>query len=114
RPGEDLIAVSGWASLPNGRGLPKLVLISYGEQRKFITGAVVGSMNRPDIESLRSDARYLHAGWQAFFRAKFLPLGEGALKAWVYDAAEKKFLRIAESGGEKRFRVAKDDVEQRK
>jgi hypothetical protein len=101
----DQVTVSGWASLPGGRGLPKVVLISYGDEKTFITGAVVGWGGRPDIATLRRDPRYLHSGWRVSFPAKFLPAGEGILKAWVYDPAEKKFLRLPESGGEKQFRV---------
>jgi len=101
----DQVTVSGRASLPGGRGLPKVVLISYGDEKTFITGAVVGWGGRPDIATLRRDPRYLHSGWRVSFPAKFLPAGEGILKAWVYDPAEKKFLRLPESGGEKQFRV---------
>jgi hypothetical protein len=105
RQSKDEITVSGWASLPAGRGLPKVVMISYGDQKTFITGAVVGMVDRPDIAALRRDARYFHAGWKASFPAKFLPLGEGILKAWVYDSAEKRFIRIPDSGGEKQYKV---------
>jgi hypothetical protein len=105
RHSKDKVTVSGWASLPAGRGPPKLVLISYDEQKTFVTGAVVGWVDRTDIAARRGDPRYLHSGWQASFSAKFLPMGKGILKAWVYDAAEKKFLRIPASGGEKRFNV---------
>lgn len=105
RQHKDEITVSGWASLPKGRGLPKVVLISYGDQKTFITGAVVGIMARPEIATIRRDAHYLYSGWRVSFPAEFLPTGEGVLKAWVYDAAEKKFVRMPESGAEKRFRV---------
>ena len=101
---KDELTVSGWASLPGGRGLPKVVMISYGEQKTFITGAVVGWVNRPDIAALQRDPRYLHSGWSVSFPAKFLPPGEGRLKAWVYDAAEKRFIRLPETG-ETRFNI---------
>ncbi len=102
---KDEVTVSGWASPPEVRGVPKLILISYGNQRTFITGAVVGGVARPDLAALRRDPRYLHSGWTVSFPAKFLPPGEGILKAWVYDSTEKKFTRLAESGGEKQFKV---------
>src|SRR5579859_810191 len=105
RRDKDEVTVSGWASLPQGRGLPKVVMISYGERKTFITGAVVGWVDRPDIAALRRDPRYFHSGWKVSFPAKFLPAGEGVLKAWVYDAAEKKFIRMPESGEEKRFKA---------
>ena len=105
RRDKDEVTVSGWASLPEGHGLPKVVLISYDDQKTFVTGAVVGWVDRPDIAALKRDPRYFHSGWKASFPAKFLPAGEGVLKAWVYDAAEKKFIRMAESGEEKRFKA---------
>ena len=105
RRSKDEITVSGWASLPGGRGLPKVVLISYGDQRTFIAGAAVGTVSRPDIAARRRDPRYVNAGWKVSFPAQFLPLGEGSLKAWVYDSAEKQFIRIRESGGKKEFNV---------
>jgi hypothetical protein len=105
RRSKDEVTVSGWASLPGNRGVPKVVLISYGEQKTFITGAVVGWVDRPDVAAMRGDPRYLHSGWKVSFPTKFLPPGEGVLKAWVYDAVEKRFLRLPETGGEKRFRV---------
>jgi hypothetical protein len=105
RRSKDEVTVSGWASLPGGRGLPKIVLISCGEQKTFITGAWVGRMERPDVAALRREARYFHAGWKVSFPTEFLPPGPGVLKAWVYDAAEKKFLRMPEAGGEKHFNV---------
>jgi len=105
RRDKDEVTVSGWACLPDGRGLPKMVLISYGEQKTFITGAVVGWVDRPDIAAQRRDPRYFHSGWKVSFPAKFLPIGEGILKAWVYDATEKKFIRMPEAGEEKRFKV---------
>lgn len=105
RRSKNEITVSGWASLPGGRGLPKIVLISYDNQKTFITGAGVGSIHRPDIAALRKDPRYLHAGWSVTFPVSFLPAGDGILKAWVYDATENKFIRLPESGGEKRFKV---------
>jgi hypothetical protein len=37
------------------RGVPKLILISYGNQKAFITEAVVGGVARPDLG--RSSAR---------------------------------------------------------
>jgi len=105
RQDKDMLSVSGWASLPQGRGLPKVVLISYGDRSTFIAGAVVGRVNRPDIAADRRDPRYFHAGWKVSFPAQFLPPGKGTLKAWLYDSAEKKFIRMPESGGEKEFDV---------
>lgn len=105
RQDNDEIALAGWASLPVGRGLPKVVLISYGNQKTFITGAVVRGVDRPDIAALRRDPTYIYSGWSVSFPAKFLPVGEGVLKAWVYDAAQKRFIPLPELGGEKTFRV---------
>ena len=105
RQRKDELTVAGWASLPDGRGLPKMVLISHGDQRTFIAGALVGTVERPDVAARRRDGRYLRAGWNATFPAQFLPLGTGTLKAWVYDSAEKKFIRIPEPGGKKEFNV---------
>lgn len=65
----------------------------------------MGGVARPDLAALRRDSRYLHSGWTVSFPAKFLPPGEGILKAWVYDSTEKKFTRLAESGVEKKFKV---------
>lgn len=82
-----------------------MVLISYGDQKTFITGAVVGWVDRPDMAVLRHDPRLFHSGWTVTFPARFLPPGDGILKAWVYDSAEKKFVRLPSWDGEKRFKV---------
>ncbi|PYX87672.1 MAG: hypothetical protein DMG67_18810, partial [Acidobacteria bacterium] len=102
---KDQVTISGWATLPGSRGLPKMVLISYGDQKTFITGAVVGWVDRPDMAVLRHDPRLFHSGWTVTFPARFLPPGDGILKAWVYDSAEKKFVRLPSWDGEKRFKV---------
>jgi len=105
RRGKDEVTVSGWASLPQRQGLPKVVMISYGDRKTFIAAAAVGSVPRPDMAALRLDSQYFHSGWKASFPASFLPAGESVLKAWVYDSAEKKFVRLPEAGGEQQFRI---------
>ena len=98
------VTVSGWA-MPGSRKTPTMVLISYGDRKAFITGAVVGGVNRPEIAALRRDAAYARSGWTASFPARFLMPGEGSLKAWVYDSAREEFIRLPEAGGEKKFRI---------
>lgn len=102
---KDEVTVSGWALRPAVRGVSKVVLISYGDQKTFLTGTVVGGAGPIDRSALRRDALYLRGVWTASFPAKFLPRGEGILKAWVYDAAQNRFIRLPESGGEKQFKV---------
>ncbi len=103
--GKDEVTVSGWALRPAARGTAKVVLISYGDQKTFIAATVVTGGGGGGPAALQRDPLYLHGSWAVSFPAKFLPAGDGVLKAWVYDAAEKKFIRLPESGGEKRFHV---------
>jgi len=105
RHDNDELALAGWTSLPGELGLPKVVLISDADQKTFITEAVVGGLDRPDIAALRREPAYIHPGWSISSPAKFLPMGQGILKAWVYDAEKKRFILLPEVGREKRFRI---------
>jgi hypothetical protein len=90
--GPDLLA-EGWAMLPD-KTPPKIVLISAGDERTFIAGARVGKMNRSVVTVAVDDPWLGPCGWQTTVSREFLPSGNAEIKAWVYDAAHSKFLRL--------------------
>jgi hypothetical protein len=88
----DLVA-EGWAILPD-RTLPQIVLISAGDERTFIAGARVGKIKRPGVGAAMNDPALVPCGWHTTVSREFLPSEKAELKAWVYDAAHSKFLRL--------------------
>jgi hypothetical protein len=83
----------GWAMLPD-RTVPKIVLISAGDERTFIAGAVVGEIKGLGKPVARSDPVADQSGWQTTVSREFVPSGNAELKAWIYDSAHSKFLRL--------------------
>jgi hypothetical protein len=90
--GADFLA-KGWAALPNGT-LPKIVLISVGDERIFIAGAVVGRVEGRGSAVAGKELAAGQDGWQTIVSREFVPPGNVELKAWVYDSAHSKFLRL--------------------
>jgi len=93
------VRASGWAVIPNRAELPKIVMISVGQQRLFITGAGVGTIDRPDIAKYYKNPKYLRCGWSVQIPAKFLPEGDSVLRAWVFDEQTKQFIELLDPHG---------------
>jgi hypothetical protein len=87
------VVLSGWAVLPD-RTLPKIILISAGDERTFIAGARIGKLKRLDVAAAMNDPALRYCGWQTTVSGEFLPPGKPELKAWVYDGAHSRFLRL--------------------
>lgn len=92
------IKVSGWAALPEGGEQPRVILLSYGNEKSFFTNAVV-KLPRPDVGRLLNSGRYSKIGWDRFgwelnVSGELLPVGETTIKAWIYDRNKKQFLKL--------------------
>lgn len=93
------IKMSGWATLPDSREQPKVVLFSYGDRKSFFANATV-NLPRPDVGGkFNLLSRYSKIGWDRFgwevnIPGNFLPIGETVIKAWVYDRDNKQFVQL--------------------
>jgi hypothetical protein len=87
------VLVRGWSILPD-RTLPEIILFSAGEERSFIGGARVGRVKRPVLAAVINDPAPVRCSWQTIISREFLPSENAEIKAWVYDAAHSKFLRL--------------------
>ncbi|NHC34288.1 hypothetical protein [Scytonema millei] len=87
------INLSGWCTLPNSQELPKIVLFSYGSSKSFFADVLVnpGSSN---IAKAFNFNRINKIRWNANISTKFLPLGETVIKAWIYEPADKQFIKL--------------------
>ncbi len=89
------VRVFGGVAPQDTESTPKLVLISYGDQKTFIAAGL------PMLSSNNSLSR----SWDVQFPAEFLPDGESVIKAWAYDSNGKRFAKLADFAGEQRIRV---------
>ena len=87
------VIVSGWAILPDSIEMPRMVLLSHGSNKSFFASAYV-NLDSPDIAKELNSERYNKARWLVDFSPKFLPLGRTVIKAWVYDASSKQFVKL--------------------
>ena len=99
-----IIQAYGWAILPESSELPKMVLLSYGNQKRFFASAAV-NLPSPDVVKAFNSSRYNKSRWAVKFSAKSLPIGETIIKAWVYDEQKKKVFKLM---GELKVVVEKD------
>lgn len=93
---QDSIVLSGWSVFPNHSETPRIVLLSANEKRTFFSSAYV-SIERPDIAEALQSNDYLTSGWILHYPIKYLPIGDTAIKAWVYNPSKKAFVKL---GGE--------------
>ena len=95
------VKLDGWAVLRDSREQPKLVLLSYGNQKSFFTTTMV-NLPSPDVAQELKSSRYEQVRWTVNISPKFLPLGETKIKAWVYDPANKRLIKL---NGEPKIKV---------
>ncbi len=88
-----VLRVTGWATIPEREETPNLVLLSYGDKRTFFANAYV-VLDSPELAKTLKSKRYKKARWQASFSSEELPVGEGAIAAWVYDAKKRQFVKL--------------------
>jgi hypothetical protein len=93
----------GWAMFPDRLEQPGLVLLSHGNKKKFFASAHI-HLDSPDVAKAMNYSRYAKARWAVNFSAKSLPVGETAIKVWVYDRAGKQFVKLK---GELKVKVEK-------
>jgi hypothetical protein len=99
-PGD--IYVSGYALVPKASPA-KIVLVSAGDDHLFVTGArVEGHVSRG---TNRVSTPLLQCRWEALVPGYSLPRGEFQLKAWLYDADNARFLKLADCNGPTRVVV---------
>ena len=101
RDGE-AVEARGWASVPGGDRPARIVLVSVGDARVFITAAWVKAHARRDRTQARQPDQVAQPEWSVSIPAVFLPAGESVLKAWVYDSEEQEFVRLGDLKGENR------------
>jgi hypothetical protein len=93
------ITFAGWAILPNKLKPASLVLISHSPDKsksETILETVSVGLPSPDVAEALQSARYAHARWSVAVPIKQLPVGETALKAWVYDKEGQQFIKLNE------------------
>jgi hypothetical protein len=93
------ISFTGWAILPNELKPASLVLISRSSDKsdqETVLEAVTVRLPSPDVAEALQSERYAKARWSAAVPIKQLPLGETALKAWVYDGKGQQFIKLGE------------------
>jgi hypothetical protein len=93
------ISFTGWAILPNELKPASLVLISHSSDKsdqETVLEAVTVRLPSPDVAEALQSERYAKARWSATVPIKQLPLGETALKAWVYDGKGQQFIKLGE------------------
>ncbi len=88
-----VLRVTGWATIPEREETPNLVLLSYGDKQTFFANAYV-VLYSPELAKTLKSKRYKKARWQASFSREDLPVGEGAIAAWVYNAKDKQFVKL--------------------
>ncbi|OKH40426.1 hypothetical protein NIES2119_02040 [[Phormidium ambiguum] IAM M-71] len=108
-PKSSSVKLSGWATLPDSPQQPRVVLLSYNEEKTFFANAVV-RLPRADIGRMLKRDRYSKIGWDRFgwevsIPGGLLPLGENTLKAWVYDQENQQFVQLQ---GNPKINVIKD------
>jgi len=101
RDGE-AVEARGSASVPGGDRPARIVLVSVGDARVFITAAWVKAHARRDRTQAKQPDQAAQPRWSVSIPAVFLPAGESVLKAWVYDSEEQEFVRLGDLKGENR------------
>jgi len=101
----DTVYTSGWAILPETIDVPKLVIVTYGDNKTIPNAALKLGLSRPDAAKIMNQAAYTKSGWSITFPAQALPEGDSVIKAWVYDSAKKQFFRLPDYKGEKQVKV---------
>ncbi|OZH54776.1 hypothetical protein AFK68_08835 [Hydrocoleum sp. CS-953] len=91
--GDETINLGGWAIRPDGKKQPNLVLLSFGENQYFFANAIV-NLESNDIAKIMNSKLYSTARWKVKFSAKSLPMGETAIKAWVYNSNKQEFVKL--------------------
>ncbi|MGD1711943.1 hypothetical protein [Dapis sp. BLCC M172] len=91
--GDETINLGGWAIRPDGKKQPNLVLLSFGENQYFFANAIV-NLESNDIAKIMKSKLYSTARWKVKFSAKSLPVGETAIKAWVYNSNKQEFVKL--------------------
>ena len=80
-------------TLPRQQELPHLVLLSHGNNHTFFANGFVSGVSRT-CETPVDPQWHSRRRWTATCAAKYLPVGESRIKAWVYDPKEQQFLQL--------------------
>jgi hypothetical protein len=89
----ELLQFAGWAILPHSHEQPHLVLLSHGNNHTVFASACVDG-DSPDLAETLGSWRYRQRRWGVALPARFLPIGETNVFAWIYDADERQFVRL--------------------
>lgn len=93
------ITFAGWAILPNELKPASLVMISHSSdqsEQETILETVSVRLPSPDVAKDLQSQRYAKARWSVDVPIEQLPLGETALKAWVYDGKSQQFIKLGD------------------
>lgn len=91
--GNESLEFKGWAILPGIRESLKIVLLSYGSNRVFLTTAV-SNLDSPDVARALNSSQYRKVRWSAIIPSLSLPVGEIVVEAWVYNPSSKEFVKL--------------------
>ena len=89
----DRLRLAGWVTSPRQQELPHLVLLSYGNKQTFFANAFVNGVS-PNWVTPFDPQWHSRRRWSVTCAAKYLPIGESRIKAWVYDPKERQFLKL--------------------
>jgi hypothetical protein len=89
----DRLRLAGWVTSPRQQELPHLVLLSYGNKQTFFANAFVNGVS-PNWVTPFDPHWHIRRRWSVTCAAKYLPIGESRIKAWVYDPKERQFLKL--------------------
>ncbi len=88
--------LAGWAVLPDQRRAADAVLITADDAVGMpqLIGLAPVTFDRPDVEKATGTRDYFGCGWAVQWSPAKIPPGLSAIKAWAYDAEERRAFRL--------------------
>jgi hypothetical protein len=91
--GNENLTVDGWAILPNSLQQPEQVYLSYGDEPIFFATANV-NLDSQDVAQALNSEKYKNSRWKAQFSTQYLPPGETAINAWIYNPEQQQLIQL--------------------
>jgi hypothetical protein len=95
RPSDEWL-LRGWAALPHRRRPADAVLLTYDDAdgMPILHDLAPTTLDRPDIEQATGSRDFFGCGWAAAWPAASIPPQARTIKAWAYDAEERRAFRL--------------------
>lgn len=91
--GNENLTVDDWAILPNSLQQPEQVYLSYGDEPIFFATANV-NLDSQDVAQALNSEKYKNSRWKAQFSTQYLPPGETAINAWIYNPEQQQLIQL--------------------